>query len=81
MRRPEFPEELIESIVHADWFRARVAAEQAALGRAFARWLVQDFLPSRLPGVEIPQVTELEEVVAMLAEHREEWAAQWGQQG
>jgi predicted transposase YdaD len=38
-------------------------------------------LPARLPGVELPVMTELSEVKAMLSERVKEWTEQWKQQG
>jgi hypothetical protein len=61
-----------------DWLSA---PEQWELRRAFTVWLRRVLLPGRLPGVEIPQVTDLLEMKAMLAERVQEWTRKWEQQG
>ncbi|MFO1430922.1 MAG: hypothetical protein U1F76_12385 [Candidatus Competibacteraceae bacterium] len=38
-------------------------------------------LSSRLPGVELPQVTDLLEIKAIVAEHMQEWTRPWEQEG
>ena len=38
-------------------------------------------LPGRLPGVELPEVGDLQEVETMLSERVSEWTEQWKQQG
>lgn len=53
----------------------------AELRRAFAIWLREVLLPGRVPGAEIPQMANLEEVKAMLAERVKEWTHEWQQQG
>ncbi|MEM7354753.1 MAG: Rpn family recombination-promoting nuclease/putative transposase [Acidobacteriota bacterium] len=57
------------------------APEHAGLRRAFALWLSQVFLPSRLPGVTVPEVKKLEEVSPMIAQHAIDWSAQWREEG
>jgi len=54
--------------------------EQSSLRQAFAAWVVK-VLSNRLPGVEIPQVADLQEVKSMLAERITEWTLQWKQEG
>jgi flagellar biosynthesis/type III secretory pathway protein FliH len=44
-------------------------------------WINRVFLPSRLPGTDIPAVHTLAEVKAMLAEDTLDWTRQWKQQG
>lgn len=44
------------------------APEQARLRRAFVVWLKRVLLPARVPGADIPNVIELQEMQAMLAE-------------
>jgi Putative transposase, YhgA-like len=61
-----------------EWLRA---PEQSSLRRAFAAWLVEVFLPVRLPGERIPQVSELQEVYSVLAEKFVPWTEQWMQEG
>ncbi len=55
--------------------------EQDSLARAFLVWINRVFLPSRLPGTDIPSVHTLAEVKAMLAEDTLDWTRQWKQQG
>lgn len=55
--------------------------EQRSLRRAFAAWMRRVLLPSRFPGQDFPEVTELEEVRNMLSERVQEWTHQWKQQG
>ncbi len=57
------------------------APEHTGLRRAFALWLTQVFLPSRLPGVTVPEVKKLEEVNPMIAEHSIDWSTQWREEG
>ncbi|MEM7356205.1 MAG: DUF4351 domain-containing protein, partial [Acidobacteriota bacterium] len=47
----------------------------------FARWLSEILLPSRLPGVTVPEVRQLEEVRDMLTEHTIDWTAEWRMKG
>jgi predicted transposase YdaD len=54
---------------------------QRELRRSFTLWLNRVFLARRLPGVDIPEMAELEEVRNMLAEKVQEWTEQWKQQG
>jgi hypothetical protein len=44
------------------------APAQTALRRAFVVWLKRVLLPARVPGADIPNVIELQEMQAMLAE-------------
>ena len=62
----------------ADWL---ASPEHTELRRAFVIWLQQIFLKHRLPGVELPQLNELEEMRAMLSERIVEWTEQWKQDG
>ncbi len=55
--------------------------EDAELRRAFVHWLTRAFLPSRLPGVTVPEVKKLEEVSPMIAENAIDWSVQWRQEG
>ena len=55
--------------------------EQAGLRRALTLWLTQDFLPSRLPGVTVPEVKNLEEVEPMIAENAIDWTIPWKEEG
>jgi predicted transposase YdaD len=60
-----------------EWLKA---PEQSSLRRAFAVWIVR-VLANRLPGVEIPQLADLQEVKSMLAENVTEWTRQWKREG
>ncbi len=55
--------------------------EHSELRRAFASWLRNVLLPMRMPGVEIPQVADLQEVKAMLADRVIEWTEEWKREG
>jgi flagellar biosynthesis/type III secretory pathway protein FliH len=69
----------IERVLTAliEWLQA---PQQSSLRQAFAVWIVK-VLSNRLPGVEIPQVADLQEVKSMLAERITEWTLQWKQEG
>jgi hypothetical protein len=54
-----------------------IAGYYASLRRAFAVWLKKVLLPARLPGVELPELADLNEVNTMLAERVMEWTRQW----
>ena len=54
---------------------------QKILERDFTLWLERVLLPARLPGVEIPMVTNLREMNSMLAERVVEWTREWKRQG
>jgi predicted transposase YdaD len=75
-RAPEDIERVVASLV--DWL---AAPEQAALRRAFVVWLKRVLLPARVPGADIPNVVELQEMQAMLAERVKTWTEEWKQQG
>lgn len=55
--------------------------EFTELRRSFASYLLKNLLPARMPGIEIPEIAELEEVKSMLAERVTEWTQQWKQEG
>ena len=57
------------------------APEQMGLRRAFTVWIKRVLLPGRLPGVRVPEVTDLQEVESMLAERVVEWTEQWKREG
>lgn len=61
-----------------EWLRA---PGDDSLRRAFTVWLRRVLLPARLPKVSIPNVHNLTEVHAMLAERVIEWTQQWKEQG
>jgi len=68
----------IERVVAAliDWLRD---PQQAELRRTFAEWIVEDLIPSRVPGAHLPKVRDLQEVRSMIAEL--DWTKQWKQEG
>jgi predicted transposase/invertase (TIGR01784 family) len=70
----------IQRVVTAllEWLRG---PEFAELRRSFARYLLKNLLPARMPGIEIPEVADLQEVKSMLAERVTEWTQQWKQEG
>ena len=57
------------------------APQQASLRRAFTVWLKRVLLPGRLPGIDIPEIADLNEVDNMLAERVQEWTQQWKADG
>jgi hypothetical protein len=62
----------------AEWLKE---PEHAELQRAFASWLARVLLPSRLPGVTVPEVGNLQEVRTMLADSEIDWTREWREQG
>ncbi len=79
-RRPQDIERVLSSLV--EWLQT---PEQDDLRRAFVVWLKRVLLPARVPGVnmdkDLPQVIELQEMRAMLAERVKTWTEEWKQQG
>jgi predicted transposase/invertase (TIGR01784 family) len=75
-RGPEDIQRVLTALL--EWLRG---PEFAELRRSFARYLLKNLLPARMPGVEIPEIAELEEVKSMLAERVMEWTHQWKQEG
>jgi len=57
------------------------APAQTSLRRAFAVWIRRVLLPVRLPGQTLPEINDLMEVDAMLAERVKEWTHEWKQEG
>jgi predicted transposase/invertase (TIGR01784 family) len=55
--------------------------EHESLRRAFRTWLVRVLLPSRAPGIHIPDMRDLEEVKMLLEEEGIDWSRTWVQQG
>ncbi|EXJ14212.1 RpnC/YadD family protein [Imhoffiella purpurea] len=55
--------------------------EQDSLRRAFVVWLKRVLLPARVPGAELPNINDLQEMRAMLAERVKTWIEEWKQQG
>ena len=79
LERSQGPEE-VQAVLAAllEWLQA---PEQSSLRRAFAVWFSEVFLPTRLPGVKVPKVFELQEVYSVLADKFVPWTEQWEQQG
>lgn len=61
-----------------EWLKA---PEQLSLRRAFAVWIRRVLLPVRLPGQSLPEINDLMEVDAMLAERVKEWTHEWEAKG
>ncbi len=57
------------------------APEQASLRRAFSVWVNRTLLPAKLPGIALPDATDLNEVNTMLAERVVEWTEQGKAEG
>jgi hypothetical protein len=55
--------------------------EHRELRRAFGSWMGNVLLPLRMPGVEIPQMADLQEVKTMLADRVVEWTREWERGG
>ncbi|WFE70728.1 Rpn family recombination-promoting nuclease/putative transposase [Halomonas sp. M1] len=64
-----------------EWLKA---PEQTGLRRAFVVWIRRVLLPSRVPEMELPDFTDLQdlhEVHDMLAERIKKWPEQWIEKG
>ena len=61
-----------------EWLKA---PEQTSLRRSFAVWIRRVLLPVRLPGQSLPEIKDLMEVNAMLAERVKEWTHEWEAKG
>ena len=55
--------------------------EHRRLRRTFSVWLGRSLLPSRFPGVDLPEMNDLSEVKSMLSETVVEWTKEWKQEG
>ncbi len=75
-RDPQPVHEVLACLAH--WLQA---PEQLELRHSFVLWLKQVFLTTRLRGVPLPELNNLEEIRAMLAERIVEWTEQWKQDG
>lgn len=75
-RDPQPVREVLTAL--ADWLQA---PEQLELRHSFVLWLKQVFLRTRLPGVALPELNELEEIHAMLNEDIIPWTELWRQDG
>jgi predicted transposase YdaD len=68
-------------LLYQDLLRRNELSQQRSLRRAFGIWLRRVFLRRRLPGVIVPEVDDLGEVNAKLAERWEQWTREWKQRG
>ncbi len=68
--------ELVQQLI--EWLKA---PQQTSLRRAFAVWIRRVLLPVRLPGQPLPEINDLMEVDAMLAERVKEWTHEWEAKG
>ena len=55
--------------------------EYASLRRALTVWMKRVLLKRLLPGEEVPEINDLQEVETMLAERVEQWTSRWEQRG
>jgi len=51
------------------------------LRRSVETWLKRVLLPTRFPGLQVPEVADLQEMQAMLAERALEWTREWKEEG
>ena len=75
-RTPEQARQAVDALVPA-----LRSPELDGLRQAFTVWLQRVMLPRRMPGVAIPEVHDLLEVRAMLAERVREWTREWWEGG
>ena len=75
-REPEDLRQVLANLI--EWLQA---PEQLRLRRSFAVWVGRVLLPRRLQGENLPEIENLQEVHAMLAERVEEWTKNWKQEG
>lgn len=75
-RTPADIERVLANLI--DWF---AASEQADLRLAFVVWLRRVLLPARVPGADIPNIIELQEMHDKLAERVKTWTEEWNVQG
>jgi hypothetical protein len=75
-RDPETVREVVTAL--AEWLAEPVQAE---LRHSFLVWLREAFLRSRLPGMDVPELNDLEEARIMLSERVVDWTQQWKQEG
>jgi flagellar biosynthesis/type III secretory pathway protein FliH len=61
-----------------DWLQE---PDQRSVRRAFAVWMRRVLLPARIPGVELEEFEDIQEVQSMLAERVKQWTEEWKQQG
>lgn len=75
-RTPEDMRAVVSQFV--DWLADPVHLD---LRRAILTWLKRVLLPARLPGVEIEEINNLQEMNAMLAERVKTWTEEWKREG
>ena len=73
---PSDVRDVVQTLI--EWLKA---PEQTSLRRAFAVWIHRVLLPVRLPEQALPEVNDLMEVDAMLAERVKEWTVEWEEKG
>src|SRR3954468_10397727 len=75
-----FDTEAMERVLEAasEWLREPGLEE---LRKSFTEWVLKVLLPSRVRGVRFPELLDLEEVKAMLAESGYSWSDRWEQEG
>lgn len=79
LEKSQTSEEIRNVLKHLlDWLKA---PEQLSLRRAFTVMLGRVLLPRRVPGQVIPELNDLKEVDAMLAETVKEWTKEWERAG
>lgn len=64
-----------------DYFVHLAQDPMNSLDRAFALYITQHLLPARMPGVQVPVLTSLQEVKTMLSEQGMNWTQEWKEQG
>jgi hypothetical protein len=62
----------------ADWL---ADPQQVELRRSFVIWLHEAFFKTRLPAVQFPELSTLEEIRIMLTDRVLDWTQQWKQEG
>ncbi len=75
-QNPDQLKNMVERL--SDWLQA---SEQSSLRRSFTVWIKRVLLPGRMPGIELPEINDLQEVKSMLAERVQDWTRDWKQQG
>ena len=75
-RTPDTMQAVVGSLM--EWL---TQPEQDSLRRAFTVYILRVLLPSRAPGVAVPQVANLLELRTMLAETVLDWKKQWLEEG
>ena len=56
-------------------------SEDDSLRRSVETWLKRVLLPTKFPEVQVPEVADLEEMQAMLAERALKWTQEWKEEG